>query len=829
MPSELTIRLSAPSGSPDVSPSGSPTSLPSSSPHSSPTSLIELPATLLAAGSQASAAPENSDRPVVLLTGDRDYLVALHPPLADSAVQALSQQKGQVVYVLFPGRSPVRRRLAELRGLGVASSPAGVALDLTDGRPGAAPLWLRPDGTLSASPNESERSGAVAIHADAGATTAAVPELGAHAALITTARWISARRTTTFERLFPPSSFHPDQPERKERLTNSQAERLLAQLRGALNDAAVGGAAAKRDPVAAAQLRSAVLTVLSHLAATVLKDAGFRPIADAAVALIFDLIAAEQGDETARAALRAHAITLLQLRGPALRPEAQAQARALLKGLLRAAPPYSVMKGPWRFAMCSAYEFHEGELEILEKTFKFRPIPLPPQTPETPGGPYHAVEAPFKTPDGEPIQIFARTSSPSDENFEMGQAFFTGLLINRHAQLGSYDMRAASIKVQQVGYKFMMNSQCAGLTTRFAISRLFPDADIYSSWDSTYFRAPAGRVVESEGLDCFVAALTGMSQRESHAELEARMRKVQWHHNASRFPGFVQFVGPANPLVVDRFNDLNQDGRADLYDGFLDFRLAAIAEDLQASMTPRDPGVAATQVGGEAAEGLNWAAGSLNRVAQYSDVWAELPGGSELLYVFQSGGFFSPTEPPADVPTGANKQDLGRLPAVCRYQKVSDTQSGFQCEVLYNSHLSHAAKELKRLLCAAEAFWRALDIGYLPREGVLKTPLGQRAALLLTLAGLLEYPADQNRIDGLWAMALTALGLPEISRSVVRGCINEEDHNASNYYGSRRGIVQLIGDPAAPGGALGKSDPVALQNLASADPMIGRARELPAR
>jgi hypothetical protein len=801
MPSELIIRLAMKSGS------------------------IKLPATLLAAGGDAASRLDPAARkgPEILLTGDRDYLVALHTPLEAKAIRVLKERKGQGVHVIFPGKRPVRRRLAEVRGLDVPTEAGGVALDLTAGRKGARPLFLRPDGSFSKSPDDAAQSGPKTFSSDEAEGDA---DLEQHEALITAARWISSRRTTSFERLFPGSAFHPDQPDRAERLTAAQAGRLLDQLGGALKDAAVGGEAALRDPTAAAQVRSAVLTVLSHLTATVLKDREWRPIADAAAAIMFGIIEAEQGHDTARAALRAHAITLLQLRGPALRPEDQDRARALLRGLLREAPPYAEMKGPWRFAMCSAYDFHEGEVEILQKKFKFRPIPLPEGTPEAEGGRYHALEAPFKTPDGEPIQVFARTASPSNENFEMGEAFFTGILINRHAQLGSYDMRASSIRVQQVGYKFMMNSQCAGLTTRFAISRMFPDADIYSSWDSTYFRAPSGRVVESEGLDCFIAALEGMSRRETHAELEARMRKVQWHHSAARFPGFVQFVGPSNPLVVNRFNDVNQDGRADVYDGFLDFYLANIAEDLHASMTPRDPGIAATQVAGEAAEGLNWAAGSLNRVAQYSDVWAGLPGGSELLYVFQSGGFYSPAEPPADVPEGSIRQDLGLLPAVCRYQKTPGTQSGFQCEVLYNSHLSHAAKELKRLLCAADALWRAFDLGYMPKEGVTKTPAGQRAALLLTLAGLLEFPADQNFVDGLWSMALTALNLPEISRSVVRACITDDDHDASNYYGSKRGITQLVGTAASPGGAVAKADRVAFERLASDDPTVGRAREI---
>ncbi|NUQ73435.1 MAG: hypothetical protein HUU21_07760 [Polyangiaceae bacterium] len=798
MPRELIIRLDSPSGS------------------------IKLPATLLAAGEGAASHRDPRKGPELLLTGDRSYLVALHTPLDVEAIRALHDGKNRLVHVIFRGRKPVRRRIAEVRGLDVPTETGGVALDLTSGRKGARPLWLRPDGTFGSSPD------ATAVKGGPETFSAAAEDeiLAKHEALITAARWISSRRTTTFERLFPASAFHPDEPDRDERLSIAQATRLIEQLKGALNDAAVGGEAALHDPVGAAQIRSAVLTILSHLVATSLKDRGFSPVSEASAAVMFSIIDAEEGHESARAALRAHAITLLQLRGPALRPQDQARARVLLRGLLREAPPYDEMKGPWRFAMCSAHDFHEGEVEILEKKFKFRPIPLPEGTPEADGGRYHAFEAPFKTPHGDPIQVFARIASPSNENFEMGQAFFTGLLINRHAQLGSYDMRAASIEVQQVGYKFMMNSQCAGLTTRFAISRMFPDADIYSSWDSTYFRAPAGRVVESEGLDCFIAALEGMSRRATHAAIEAAMRKVQWHHSAAQFPGFSQFVGPANPLVVNRFNDVNQDGRADVYDGFLDFHLAEIAEDLHASLTPRDPGVTATQVGGEAAEGLNWAAGSLNRVAQYSDVWAGLPGGSELLYVFQSGGFFSPAEPPCDVPLVGLQQDLGFLPAVCRYQKVAGTTSGLQCEVLFNSRLSHAAKELKRLLCAADALWRAFDLGYMPKEGPMKTRLGQRAALLLTLAGLLEFPADQNFVDGLWSMALEALNLPDISRSVVRACITDEDHDASNYYGSKRGIMQLVGGAASPGGAVAKADPVAFERLASDDPTVGRAREI---
>jgi hypothetical protein len=475
--------------------------------------------------------------------------------------------------------------------------------------------------------------------------------------------------------------------------------------------------------------------------------------------------------------------------------------------------------------MCSDIDFHTGECEVLVHAHGFKKVEVPAGAPVIKSRwgeakSYQAFLAPWKTPSGDPIYVLARSASPDDENLEMGEAWFHGLLINRHAQLGSFDLKATSVHVEQKGYKLMMNSQCAGLTTRFAIARMFPDADIYSSWDSTYFRTDgSGKVTASEGLDCFTAILEGMSHGESFAKIDDRIRRAQWGHSqGTAMRDFIQFLGPAHPLVIERFSDVNQDGRADLYDGFLDFDLKAIAEDLKGSLTPRDPGGNASQIGGEAAQGLEWAAGSMDRVTQYSDLWSGLPGSSEMLYAYQAGGFYSHREPPEDVGKSAIAQDSGKLPALVRYTKSADAQK-FAGEVMFHAWLSHAGKELKRLLVAADAMWRAIDQGYLPAEGDIATLLGQRAMLLLTLAGLLEFPADQNFLDGLWSMALKALRFPDISRTVVRGCITEQDHDADNYYGSRRGIGQLLD-------TLKRAEPLVYEKLSSKDPSIGRAAEL---
>src|SRR5262249_50747776 len=128
----------------------------------------------------------------------------------------------------------------------------------------------------------------------------------------------------------------------------------------------------------------------------------------------------------------------------------------------------------------------------------------------------------------------------------------------------------------------------------------------------------------------------------------------------------LQFVGPANPLVVARFDDVNRDGKSDDYDGFLDFDMKELKERIHDSAKPRDPKCAPSQIGGEAAAGLDWAAGSLNRVTRYSEIWRGLPGQSAFKYTFQAGGFFSHTEPAPEMDIGsAPKQVLERLPALC--------------------------------------------------------------------------------------------------------------------------------------------------------------------
>ncbi|MCC6553455.1 MAG: hypothetical protein IT372_10610, partial [Polyangiaceae bacterium] len=165
--------------------------------------VVDLPGTLGAAGAGASRELEKRrETPGIhlLAVGDRSYAITLRPPVLEEALAALRGRKGKSVLLVFPGRTPVRRKLKEILVHEGAAVPDAPALDLTAGREGAAPLWLLPEGTFSTTPSSSPIGA------------------GARDALVTAARWISSRRTSTFECLFPPSAFHPEEPLRTERL-----------------------------------------------------------------------------------------------------------------------------------------------------------------------------------------------------------------------------------------------------------------------------------------------------------------------------------------------------------------------------------------------------------------------------------------------------------------------------------------------------------------------------------------------------------------------------------------------------------------------------------
>jgi len=523
--------------------------------------------------------------------------------------------------------------------LTAAPSVKAAALDLTRGLTGAPPLWLLPDGTFT--------------------TTATQPVSGMAAlnALVNAARWISSRRGVTFERLFAPDPLHPEAPPRPERLSVDQARHMLTQAQGAIATATPGGPDAKRVPDDAVELRSAALTVLSHLVATVLKDPSFRPIADAATASIFKLITDEHGD-TARPALRAHAILLLQLRGPAIAASDRARATTLLQSLVRAAPPYADFKGPLYFAMCSDSEFHDGELQRPHEPPQVQGGPPPRRRPQNPAlhrclprlrsplrGPHRPApphpraqrQPRRRKPGNEPALLHRHAHQPPRPARLLRHARH-----HRHhapGRLQAHDEQP----VRRPHHPLRHRAHVPPTPTSTRRGTPPTSAPIPRPPRSTLPRASTASSPSSKASA--TRRRTRSSKRASARRSGRTIRITPWPSTRSSSAPPTRWSSPAT-------TDLNGDGHAALYDGFFDFRLKSIAQDLRASLTPRDPGVAASQIGGEAARGLDWAAGSLNRCTQYSEFWAALPGESEKLYAFQSGGFYSHREPPGDVPLG---------------------------------------------------------------------------------------------------------------------------------------------------------------------------------
>ncbi len=563
MPSDVIVRIRSPRGS------------------------VDLPGTVDAVGPAASSAfEERKSAPGIHLlavaVSDSDYAISLSAPVPGDSLAALREGEGKAVLIVFPGHSPVRRRLRAVAVSNVEVVPdPGVAsqaapIDLNSGREGAAPLWLLPAGVFSASP------------------TLGPDGPAARDALVTAARWISSRRTSTLPQLFPPSAFHPEEPVRKERLSARRGAALLDQARAALEIAAVGGEEARRDPTAAATLRSAATTILSHLIATSLDDRGFAPVAERAAEEILALI--EEGG--GRRGGPAGAARARDPPAPAARPGAHGGPAGASAGARpRAAPRGAAVRrahGTVEPRDVRRLGVPRGRVRHPRVDPRLQGDRPPPEAPPSPNGwsPYRAFEAPFKTPAGEPIRVFARAATPRDENLEMGMAFFIGVLINRHAQLGAFSTSRGR-GAGETG-RVQADDELAVRGAHHALCRL-PDVPgrghlLFVGLDVFQDRIGRGGHRVRGGRPASSPRCARMSKRASHAELDARLRKAQWPYPQAQIAGFSQFVGPSHPLVVARFSDVNRDGRADYYDGFLDFQLADIAEDIEASMTPRDPG-----------------------------------------------------------------------------------------------------------------------------------------------------------------------------------------------------------------------------------------------
>src|SRR5690349_14255575 len=121
---------------------------------------VDLPGTVDAVGPAAlSAFEERKSAPGIHLlavaVSDSDYAISLSAPVPGESLAALREREGRAVLVVFPGHSPVRRRLGGVAVSNVEVVPdPGVAsqaapIDLTAGREGAAPLWLLPAGVFS--------------------------------------------------------------------------------------------------------------------------------------------------------------------------------------------------------------------------------------------------------------------------------------------------------------------------------------------------------------------------------------------------------------------------------------------------------------------------------------------------------------------------------------------------------------------------------------------------------------------------------------------------------------------------------------------------------
>jgi hypothetical protein len=634
--------------------------------------------------------------------------------------------------------------------------------------------------------------------------------------------------TTSFECLFPASPFHPEERAARNR-ASAEARR---QARGPARPAQRGPRGRRprgrqhRRPTDAAQLRSAALTVLSHIVATVLKDGLLAP----------------ELPRRRRPGRRPHLRPDRRETGPggarpscgptpsrcwrcAARPCApRIRSRPRRSCAAFGAPPRPTPSSPARGASPSTPppSSRPASSSCCRPSTGFTKVPPPSDAPASPnawGGGYRCSRPPSPAPQGQEILVFARR--PRRATRTTRWATSTSPACSSAATPTSAPSTCGPRWSRSAGgYKLMMNCQCAGLTTRFAISRMFPDADIYSSWDSTYFstgandessparastaswRPPGMAAGEDFGPSTPAAQGPVAPQAEPHARVRAVHR-------------------PRHPLVVVATRTSTATARPTTTTAS---STSASSRSPRRSATPRpraSPGVAASQIGGAAARGLNWAAGSLNRVAQYSELWDSLPGQAENFYVFPPPASTAPptrpaTSPPASrprpAPRGRPRPRPRRRPL--HPGRHAAPQGGALTPSAPRSCCCHACWPTAPRSSSACSSRPTRTGGRRPRlprrrrpaRAHPRRPACRPPAPPRRSARVPRRPEPARRPVGAWPS--TCWPCPASRARLVRRCIDDVDHDGGfvdgNYYGaSDTAVTDSITGMPTTGGRLG--------------------------
>ncbi len=530
-------------------------------------------------------------------------------------------------------------------------------------------------------------------------------------------------------------------------------ERMLGNLTAALAQVPAGGPPpAGLDETQAKQLRSSAATVLLEL----LDSLGGTRDVEAPKERAFAAYIALARAETEKV-LRQSMATNLDAKlaaGLALAPAQRAEAATLLESAFPTKPPYEQWfasgNDTVRIAFSCGPEFPDMNARMLERDGWRR----------TSSSPDRFAKEILRDGRLTKFEVTLRVNR-SDMFREMADPSTHVVAYDGHANWGRNVKEALAGAPDMAGAKVALIGLCSGKGELNLIEEKYPDSQTITTWNSSYFNT----IMEvSDNFGAITGLVNGIAARADWETIRRWSRENapysgSWTvHNNSIFPTDL----PIRRRVLDR----DHDGQADHFDRFVDFSTFRVAEDAARDFEAKDPGRPADSIVGTR---VHIAAMGINRNSHFNEVTMyRNPAGNVV-----DDGFFEPK---------AGEREI------IRFEKDRQGDEGV-VRMRVNARFAHMSEESLRALAMYEwnrflAAESAASPGGWPLDAV-----GTKLHGLVLLNHSL-YTDSGYRDDEVWTKALSALGFPEMDRSIFER-VRAQDYDRHSYAGSEQGVAEL--------------------------------------
>lgn len=354
-----------------------------------------------------------------------------------------------------------------------------------------------------------------------------------------------------------------------------------------------------------------------------------------------------------------------------------------------------------------------------------------------------------------------------------------------HSDIGRNMRRALQRAPDMAGPKLVFYGLCAGKDALFRVRARYPEAQVLTTFNSSYFRTEEGpsgrRMVESENFNALVEVLEGIADRRDWKAIRDAIRDraiPRYWKSHHALPGGMNYVTPIDTGLRQTVLDLDADGQADALDRLVDFNAFAVAADTAAEFEPRDPGRPAAAIAGTA---VHVAANTCNTAMLYNPLTRKYNETGRIV--------------------GAGYVELPPAAGIVRWREITLAgEAAWALEV--NRHHAHMSEEALRAVAlytwnahAARQdpglyrkHWRAATWQTVPDRP-------DRADVALMGLVLATFTLAYDMMDGfagphwrdeqIWRALLAHFGLPPLDFRPIWKLVYDEHHD----YAGSPGIV----------------------------------------